>query len=198
MLKHITLAVFVALAMTSTAYAAAPDRVQHLEIGVLAGGAFNDASEDTGYVQANVAYGITPWIAIGVEGGWQESDTDLAPLGGSSEELGIGLVLADIIVRIPNHPFHEQLVPYFVLGLGAGDAYVTNDSGTSNVRNGDDVDDMGFAWKLGGGLDWFINDNWAIYGEVAYVDVDADLPGTSVGSDSIDFWTVGAGLKFVF
>src|SRR5687768_12317467 len=98
MLKRITLAAFVALAMTTTAFAEIHDRVQHLEFGVLGGGAMNDASEDTGYVQANLAYGITPWIAIGVEGGWQESDTDVTTAGGSSEELGVGLVLADIIL----------------------------------------------------------------------------------------------------
>ena len=74
----------------------------------------------TGYVQANASYGVTPWIAIGVEAGWQESDIDGIPTGiGQSAEVGIVPIMADIIVRVPEHPFHESLVPYGVLGLSA-------------------------------------------------------------------------------
>ena len=186
MFKRITFLTFAAfLMMGASAYATAPDRVGHVEMGILGGGAFNDKADDTGYIQGNIDYGVTPWIALGVEGGWQEANLS------ATEDQGAAQMMFDIILRIPNHPFHEQLVPYGVLGLGAVWGYVDD-------NNNNDSDDSGFGWKLGAGLDWFINDNWAINFEFAYFGSDVDLPRSSAGNDASDFWTLGAGLKYIF
>jgi opacity protein-like surface antigen len=186
MFKRITfLSLISLLTVSASAFAMAPDRVQHVEIGVLGGGAFNDKADDTGYVQANIDYGVTPWIALGVEGGWQEANLS------ATEDQGAADLLFDFILRVPNHPFHEQLVPYGVLGLGAVWGYVDN-------SGADDSEDSSFGWKLGGGVDWFINDNWAVNFEVAYIGSSIDLPRTTAGNDASDFWTVGAGLKYIF
>ena len=106
----------------------------------------------------------------------------------ADDDLGVVPVLADIIIRIPT--VHEAMVPYGVLGLGGAGVYVERD-------NQDDVDDTAFAWKLGGGFDWFINTNWIFNFEFAYWDADVDLPGTEA-DNGYDWWTVGVSLKYVF
>lgn len=182
--------VFAALcASVSVAFAAAPDRVGHFDIGLNAGGAFNDKVEDVGFYSATVSYGFLPWFAVGVEGGWQEGEA------ASDEEVGSVPIMADLIFRVPN--VHESLVPYGVIGLGAIGTYVEDDNGIAPTNNGDDVDDTTFGWKIGGGVDWFLNPNWVINAEVAYYDSDPDLPRASV--DGTASWvSLTAGLKFVF
>ena len=162
--------------------ALAPDRVGHWDLGVGIAGSFNEGADDSSFVSVTTAYGVTPYLAIGVEGGWQEAD------GSSEETVGYVPILADFILRIPT--VHEAIVPYGVLGLGAAGVYVEKD-------NADDSDDTGFAWKLGAGFDWFLNTNWLFNFEFAYWGIDVDLPRTSVGTDS-SFWTIGVALKYLF
>ena len=159
----------------------APDRVGRVDWGVDVAGAFNENVDDAVFLSTAIAYGVTPYIAVGVEAGWQEAD------GSSDETVNFVPVLGDIIVRIPN--IHESIVPYGVLGLGGAGVYVDN--------SGTDPDDTGFAWKLGGGLDWFINSNWIFNFEFAYWSIDVSLPTTSIGNDAT-FWTLGVGLKYLF
>lgn len=166
----------------------APDRVGRFDWGVGVSGAFNENVDDAVFLSTAIAYGVTPYIAIGVEAGWQEAD------GADDETVGFVPILADIIVRIPN--IHESIVPYGVLGLGGAGVYVTDDDGEGS-SNGDDSDDTGFAWKLGAGFDWFIDSNWIFNFEFAYWSIDVDLPLTSVGSDA-SYWTLGVGLKYLF
>jgi opacity protein-like surface antigen len=170
--------------------AAAPDRVGHIDWGISAAGAFNDGgTDDTAFYSTAISYGLTPYFAIGVEGGYQEADA------AEDESVGTGGALADLILRIPN--VHPDLVPYGVLGLGWLGSFVEDEDGVAPNNNGDDVDDSGFGWKIGGGFDWFFNPNWALNFEVAYYDAsDVDLAPSSVTDSS---WvTVGGGLKFVF
>ena len=184
------------LSFSVSAYAAysstpsAPDRVGHVDWGVGIAGAFNDTSDDALFISTEVAYGVTPYIALGVEAGWQEADGEA-----SDETVGWVPILFDIIVRVPT--VHEALVPYGILGLGVGGVYVTDDNGNGPTNNGDDSDDTGFAWKLGAGADYFINSNWIFNFEFAYWDVGVDLPRTTVGSNT-SFWTLGVGLKYLF
>ena len=168
----------------------APDRVGHVDWGIGIAGAFNDGADDSSFLSTSVAYGVTPYIALGVEAGWQEA-------GGKADDETVGWVpiLVDIIVRVPT--VHEALVPYGILGLGVGGVYVTDDNGDGPNNNGDDSDDTGFAWKIGLGFDYFINSNWIVNLEWAFWDTDVDLPTTSFGSDA-SFWTLGVALKYVF
>ncbi len=176
--------------LSSTAFAGhsrsqslAPDRVGHFDWGVGIAGSFADESEDAAFVSTAVSYGVTPYVGVGVEGGWQESDGSV-----TTETVGVVPILADIIIRVPT--IHESIVPYGILGLGGAGVYVERD-------DQDDVDDTSFAWKLGAGADWFINPNWIFNFEFAYWGISSDLPGTSV-ADDFDFWTVGVGLKYLF
>jgi opacity protein-like surface antigen len=178
------------LGVSATAHAAngqvkAPDRVNRWDLGVGISAAMNDEADDSSFVSAAVSYGVTPYIGLGVEAGWQEADSDSGP----DSTIGVVPVMADIIVRMPT--VHDKLVPYGVLGLGGAGVYVETD-------NRDDADDTAFAWKLGLGADWFINQNWILNMEWAFWDADVELPGTGLGSDGLDWWTLGVSLKYVF
>ena len=170
--------------------ASAPDRVGHVDWGVGVSAAFNESSDTAPFYSTTLAYGVTPYIALGAEAGWQEADGEAA-----DETVGIVPILADIIIRIPD--VHESIVPYGILGLGIGGVYVEDDNGTGPLNNGDDSDDTGFAWKLGAGIDWFINTQWILNFEFAYWDVDVELPGTIL-DDQTSFWTLGVALKYLF
>ncbi len=180
------------VSLTSSAWAAssgsaqslAPDRVGRWDLGIGIAAGMNDTADDAPFVYAQTSYGVTPYIGLGIEGGWEEADLD----DSGSSTVGVVPVMADIIVRIPT--LHESLVPYGILGLGGAGVYIERDTN-------DDVDDTGFAWKLGAGADWFINSNWIFNFEFAYWNADVELPGTSV-VDDFDWWTVGVSLKFVF
>lgn len=169
--------------------AQAPDRVGQWDFGVFADFAFNGDSDDTGFFGASAAYGVTPWIALGLEAGWQESELSQDP----DSDLGLVPIMADIIVRFPNT--HQTIVPYGVLGLGVIGAYVADDNGVSPSNDGDDVDDISFGWKIGIGADWFVNDKWIVNFEWAYYNSDPDLQRFDA---DVDFWTLGAGLKYVY
>jgi len=160
----------------------APDRVGKWDLGLGVAAGLNDSVEDSVFVYGQISYGVTPYIGLGVEAGWQEAD------GGSNETIGVVPVMADIIIRVPT--IHEALVPYGIIGLGGAGVY-------AELDNQDDVDDTGFAWKLGAGADYFINPNWIFNFEFAYWSADVSLPTTSVGED-FDWWTVGVSLKYVF
>ena len=162
----------------------APDRVSKWDWGVGISGGINDEANDAVFLSTAFSYGVTPYIGLGVEAGWQEADSDNT----AEDTIGVVPIMADIILRIPT--VHDKLVPYGVLGLGGAGVYISRD-------NQDDVDDTAFAWKLGGGADWFISDNRILNFEFAYWNAGAELPGTSV-DDDYNWWTLGVGLKYVF
>lgn len=178
--------VFATNAWARTGYtdSVAPDRVDKWELGLGVAAGMNDEADDAVFVSTEVSYGVTPYIGLGVEAGWMESDGD----GPGEATVGVVPVLADIYLRIPT--VHEALVPYGVLGLGGAGVYVERD-------NLDDADDTAFTWKLGGGLDYFINPNWIFNFEFAYWSASVDLPTTSI-TDDFDWWTIGLSLKYVF
>ena len=192
MFKRIAvLSAFFLIAASVPVFAVAPDRVGKIDLGVYGAGAFNNEdADDAGYIGLNLSYGLTPYFAIGLSGGWQEADTN-----NSLDAVGEGVFMADLILRAPT--LHDSLVPYGVLGLGAIGAYVERNLNSTNANDANDVDDKAFGWKLGGGVDWFVNSNWIAYFEAAYYDTDVSLPGTNVPS-GVDFTTVGGGIKYVF
>ena len=161
----------------------APDRQGRWDLGIGVAAGMNDSADDAAFVYGQISYGVTPYIGLGIEAGWEEADSSI-----NSDSIGVVPVLGDIILRIPN--LHEALVPYGILGLGAAGVYASRD-------NLDDVDDTGFTWKLGAGADWFMNSNWILNFEFAYWNADVKLAGTSA-NDGFDWWTVGMALKYVF
>ena len=161
----------------------APDRVGRWDLGLGVANGSNSDSDDAAFIYGQVSYGVTPYIGLGVEAGWEESDSDRS----TNDTIGVVPVMADIIVRVPT--VHESLVPYGILGLGGAGVYIERD-------NQDDEDDTGFAWKLGAGFDWFINNNWIFNFEFAYWNADVTIPRVQI--EDFDWWTVGVSLKYVF
>lgn len=167
----------------------APDRVGRWDGGVMIGGAFNGDFDDAFYAQSQVAYGITPWVAVGLEIGYQENDgADF-----NDETVHVLPLLVDVIVRVPT--LHETIVPYGVFGLGMTSVWVQDEDGEAPDNNGDDVDDIGIGWKIGGGVDWFFDPNWIANLEAAYFNGDIDLPGSSV--NDVGYGTFLCGVKYV-
>ena len=180
------------LGLSMNAYAAmrggesgvlAPDRVGHWDLGIGVAAGMNDAADDSVFIYGQASYGVTPYIGLGIEAGWEEADGER-----NNETVGVVPIMADIIIRVPT--VHEALVPYGILGLGGADVYVDRD-------NLDDDSDTGFAWKLGAGFDYFINTNWIFNFEFTYWSTDVDIANTSV-DDGFDWWTIGVALKYVF
>lgn len=194
MKKYFALALGFGLLFSANAWAAngynrhsdsmAPDRQGKWELGMGVAAGFNDKADDSVFVGGEISYGVTPYIGLGVEAGWMEADGDTS----AEDTVGVVPVMADIYLRIPT--VHESLVPYGVLGLGGVGVYVERD-------NLDDVDDTAFGWKLGAGLDYFVDPNWIINLEFAWWSASIELPTTSIGDD-YDWWTIGVSLKYVF
>jgi opacity protein-like surface antigen len=164
------------------------DRTGRWDLGVNVSGAFSEESDDlddTFFVGGNASYGVNPWLGIGVEGGWQQTEFD-------NDDLTAIPLFVNGIVRFPNE--ETPFVPYGSLGVGAI-IWDIDDSGPI-----DDIDiDASFALKPAVGLDYFINSNWILNVEAAYVFTDEDIEVTSQSRQiDLSYWTVGAGLKFVF
>ena len=174
-----------ALAQTSsTAYNEMTDRTGRNQLGLqLAGALTTDNIDDTLYVGADWSHGVNSWAALGVEAGWEGTNFNF-----DDQSIDIVTVFGDFIGRmsVPEWP----AVPYGVVGVGVLHA-------SSEVSNFDS-DDTSFAMKLGGGLDWFLNRNWIINFEAAYIATGGDLPASNGVTEDLDHWRVGGGLKFVF
>lgn len=182
--------------MTTAAYAA-PDRVGKTDIGFNVSGAIpRDSGVDGAvYLGGSLAYGVTDWLALGIESGWTRFsasdsgvtvDQDTIPLFG------------DIILRVPTG--ESQLKPYGIIGLG-----VLFIDASTNVSNVSIQADTSFAAKFGAGLDWFVNDHWAINFETSYVvsDVNGTVTNNSTGASlsangDSDYWMIGGGVKYLF
>src|SRR3989338_284429 len=105
MKRAVMLYILAFLMMPITVYAA-PDRTGKLDAGVNVSGAIQTDSDldSTIYVGGTLAYGVSPWLALGVESGWMESGAELDLGNGLKVEAGdlTGIPLfGDIIVRVP-------------------------------------------------------------------------------------------------
>lgn len=161
------------------------DRTNRNDFGVqLAGGFSNEEIDDAFYVGASYSHGMNPWWALGIEAGWQESDFDT----NNDNDLSMVTVFGDIIGRI--NPENSPVVPYGVLGLGVLHAYTDT--------NSNDDDETAFAAKFGLGVDWFLDRNWILNVEGAYIATGADIRNGTANTENLDHWRFGGGLKYAF
>jgi outer membrane protein W len=115
-------------------------------------------------------------------------------------------LFADLIVR--GHSEDRSWEPYGVLGLGTV-IWSIDDTTASGATAGSvqtDID-TDFAVKLGGGVDWFINNNWILNFNAAYVfsSPEATVTATAAGTSAtvtdevdLDYWAIGGGVKYLF
>lgn len=161
------------------------DRTGRNDFGIQVAGALDgDNVDDSLYLGAAFSHGVNPWLGLGIEGGWQETDFDIT----DDNDLSIVTVFGDIILR--GHVPDWALQPYGVVGLGVLAAYTDTTS--------DNDDEYAFAAKFGVGLDWFINANWILNFEVAYIATGAEIDAGTTDTSNLDQWRIGAGLKYAF
>ena len=160
---------------------------------------YKDSSQDAALnLMYRLAYNVNDNFAVGVESGYYFDSK--SSIGGINlgDLNGIPL-FGDLIVRFPNQ---SSVEPYGVLALGAifwnfDESSLVKSAGvTASV-------DTGFAAKLAGGVDWFMNDHWAVNVEGGYIFSNATATvsggGASISDKSdMDHWVVGGGLKYVF
>ena len=188
---------------------AAPDRTGKTDIGLEVAGAMSTDADTNGgaYVGGNLSYGFSEWTALGVSFGGHAADIDdvtdsgVTILGPDVSEFSL---FGDLIIRVPTgeSPFN----PYGVVGLGVIFWNIDDTTTNTGVSVATDVD-TALGIKLGGGVDYFVNDHWIANFNGAYIFNNADTTLTaSAGGVSIaatdkvdfDYWTIGGGLKYLF
>lgn len=214
MKKRITV-IFIALvcllAAGQIAYAA-PDRVGKIDVGINVSGAIpTDAEADGGVaVGGDMAYGVNKWFAVGFSAGWQgtklKSVTDGVVTIAGTDVNGVP-IFGELILRLPIE--NQQFVPYGLVGLGTVIWSVDDTTATDGIHTakvGVKANNA-FAVKLGGGFDWFLNNNWILNFDAAYVFDRADVTGTVTSGglsasatehQKLDYWTIGGGVKYLF
>jgi opacity protein-like surface antigen len=218
-MKALLLAVALCVAMTVGAYAQTSevrstrtqtttyntnDPTQHpLELGVQAGMLMPKGDEriDTnmGFVSGRVTYDLTPNVAFGPEIG-VISYKDEANGHKYGYIRGVP-VMADLILKMPIEATENRLVPYIIGGAGA---IIWNYDRTSYAESaGIDVDnkrEASFAAKVGGGVDYFVTPQTAIFAEASYLfsEYKPDVTAGSgiAGKYDTNAAMIGAGLKF--
>ncbi len=194
-----------AMLLVSSACAfATPDRTGKTDLGLQVGGLLPIArSLDNGpYYQARVSYSIKDWVAVGVEAGYENAPARFVT--GATEvhtHINHVPVFADIILRATQME-NTNVVPYGVLGVGElfstarGIADFTDANLKLNIDNS-------FAFKLGAGVEWFKDDQWAVTLEGSYVWAASDaklvnMKGVEIDSASMNYWTLVGGIKYLF
>lgn len=193
-------AIFVFCAvLCAPVYAQPVDISQRWGIGVDVGGVFpsDDEMDNALYVGGNIAYGFNNYIALGAEAGWYNSDYEDA--GVEQGDMTVIPIMGDIIARYPIEitEWGGTFAPYAIVGLGVNIPSFDEGSALAGVT----VDmDPEFVAKLGGGFDYFFNENVALNleGNYQWCEYDAEIStGTTEEIDG-DVWMVKGGLKYFF
>lgn len=184
---------------------AAPDRVQKVDIGFDLSGAVSSSSDlnSTFYVGGNVSYGFNEWFAAGVSLGREEfSENDMAV--GSATIPGPDItghpLFLDFIFR--KYMPGKSYVPYGVVGVGII-WWKSKDVIATNGIQYESTADPALGLKLGGGVDWFVNEKWALNLNFNYVFSNTSATLTRGGirardDINLDYWNLGGGIKYLF
>ena len=207
MIRKISIFVMLALFCSTCAFAVTmPSRAGRWDTGVSLAGTLPTDSDtsNTGYYGANVSYGISDQLALGMSIGWQDALVKFRNQNGDRVEAGKLAhmpIFADIIYRHFNEK--SSLTPYGVLGLGALVSH-SHGTGVLNDFNLESKSVDSFAMKFGVGLDWAVTDQWLLYFEADYIFAASDVTvndkstGGAVDSSDLDYWLIGGGIKSVF
>ena len=139
------------------------------------GGAWFPQEEDQdagGYAGGRLTYNINEHAGLGIESGWSSFNQEADVTGdGGEDDLGDvrGIpLLANLFLRLPLEATGNKLVPYAVGSIGV----IIWDYEESSLLtdNGISIDgDTSFAARIGGGADFYIADNIAIFAEGGYM-----------------------------
>ena len=187
---------------------AAPDHTGQWDMGIKVGGILpsNAGGGNTGFLGGEFAYGINEWAAAGLSTGW--TDAKLSVDNGRGAKINGGKfgalpIFADLIFRVPTPIHYDYLSPYAVLGLGT---LITRNLTTQDLAGNNLASHLehSIAFKLGAGLDWFMNSNWIMNFEMNYVfsgvkvDIINNSTHAAVDSTDLDHFYIGVGAKYLF
>lgn len=113
---------------------------------------------------------LSPQLAVEAQGDWS----------GDFAEGPFDLTSTTVTGNLKWYLAQEQFQPYLLAGIGAQIAD-TNASSSETA----------FAARVGGGLDYYLSENFGVLGEVAYTIPTGDL-------DGLDYVSVGWGLFYRF
>lgn len=195
--------ILVLLMGSLTVNAFAQDLGGKVTLGVSGGGIFpkDSDNDNTSYIGGNLTYGINEVLAIGVEAGYASWEAKYE--GNDYGDMSIVPLFADLYLRAPIELAENMLVPYVVGGIGVifwdfdESSYLEDQEGTIDM-------DAELGYKLGGGFDYYLTDNFAINVEGSYVWSDADATAINADGDVLegtfdtDYCMVTGGFKYQF
>ena len=149
----------------------------------------------------NLVYYIQRYFSLELSADYVKTDTELK--GVDSSPINIGELKQVPIIL--NGRFHfstnQKISPYLSGGIG----YYLNDFDLSNSSAGNELDpDNSIGFNLGGGIQFLLNEHFAIDLDLKYIwnktDFEAKVPGYAPEETSVnlDNFYVGIGLKYYF
>lgn len=152
---------------------------------------------DPGFrTNVNFTYGIWDHIAGTIDVGYFETNYDA--FGIEFGDLGVVPLIFSFQWR---YPYMFGQIPATVYGVtGLGGLFLDFDEANSPLTSAVDPDDA-FAIKLGVGFDFFVDYNWVVNVEGSYTFSDehvilTNADGSQSTSEDLDFWNLGAGMKY--
>jgi outer membrane protein W len=201
-MQKMLIGILILYIISVTAAAFAEDLTGRFNVGIIGGGIFpSDADiDETYYVGGNFAYGINNYLAVGAEAGYtnwenKEGGTDYGDVNAVP-------LFADLYLRYPLEIDINTFVPYVIGATGV--VFWDYDESSLLTNNGISVNmDAKLGLKVGAGIDFFVDNNFAINIEGDYVWSDADVSIAAVGTVAAatvdtDYWIVNGGLKYYF
>jgi outer membrane protein len=149
----------------------------------------------------NLTYYIQRYLSLELSVDYVKTDTEIKGSGLSPTNIG-ELKQVPIIL---NGRFHfstnQKISPYLSAGIG----YYLNDFDLSGTSADDEIDpDDSFGFNLGGGIQFLLNEHFAIDLDLKYIwnkaDFELKAPGDPTEEVSIDLdnFYAGIGLKYYF
>jgi opacity protein-like surface antigen len=157
------------------------------------GFATSTTTTDSGATSGKIQLGYNLGKTFALEGGYNylgkvnfTSTTNLGVISGSKEAQ---LVNLDLVAKLP---LNEQ---FSILGRVGGYYWKTQSDMPNAVAGGtSSIDDNGFDFKVGAGVQYDFNPKWAMRGE--FERFNGIGKNTSSGDSKVNQWSIGAVLKF--
>jgi len=157
--------------------------------------------DDAAMYGGNIVYYIQRYLSFELSADYVKTDTEVKGYDVSPANLG-ELKQVPIIL---NGRFHfstnQKISPYLSAGIG----YYFNDFDLSDSSSGDEINpDDSFGFNLGGGIQFLLNEHFAIDLDLKYIWNKTDFEFKSHGkpteevSIDLDNFYAGIGLKFYF
>ena len=162
--------------------------------------------DDAAMYGGNLVYYLHSYFSLELSADYVKTDTEFKVSGFSPVNFG-ELKQVPIIL---NGRFHfstnQKISPYLSAGIGYYiNDFDLSDAASSELPSGSELDpDDSIGFNLGGGIQFLLNEHFALDLDLKYIwnktDFKAESPGYETEEDSIDLdnFYVGIGLKYYF